>query len=309
MKRKGFLKMLIVCGLITSCSEEIIEPVQDGESTILESQELGVEQEIVDMLDAMYLNTQQVSIAYNPKIDGTKEKGYLVEKDLFLTKSEIVEMYEAQANNRKKGEGLTNRHYRSRFLVDLDADGKRELKVFAFRNFSIPEGQLGLSSRERKALRSAIGRYNNLNNLDITFRLKFSNDPVDLENADIWVLNDPLKPANTSGANARFPKRNGNPGEAIKIFNLDDLNDGLLEAVFTHELGHTIGLQHTDYYTLESCEGRDINVGNPNPANGVSIDSTPEETDLNSIMLACLDRNRTDGRLSRFDKKALRTLY
>ncbi|WP_430909317.1 M57 family metalloprotease [Maribacter sp. 2-571] len=306
---KYCLNRILMLLLVVSCSQNMEQEPMKETNGKDEIPPISVEQEVLDMLDDLSLNTTHVGIEKVPSIYGGNQKGYVVEKDIFLLKTEIQDMHKAHLALKDKKQSVLGRHYRSRFLVALGANGKKNLKVFAFKNLVTADGQLGLSKRERRALRSAVNRYNGLNRLDISFTVKFSNEVEDFQEADIWVFNDPLKPEDVIGANARFPKRNGKPGEFVKIFNLNGLSFGRLEAVLTHELGHTIGLQHTDYYTLESCEGRDVNIADSNPLNGVAIEETPVETDSKSIMLSCLDPNRTTGKLSRFDKRALRALY
>jgi len=89
------------------------------------------------------------------------------------------------------------------------------------------------------------------------------------------------------------------------------LNSGLAgysynahEHVALHEIGHTIGLRHTDWQTRSSC-GQNSNEGQLGAA---QIPGTPYQT-TNSVMAACFNADTTNGEFRGDDAEALSTLY
>ena len=75
----------------------------------------------------------------------------------------------------------------------------------------------------------------------------------------------------------------------------------------THEIGHCLGLRHTDYFNRSLSCGSGGNEGD----GGVGanhIPGTPTGFDANSIMLACFSSSE-DGEFGPFDIKALEYLY
>lgn len=121
-------------------------------------------------------------------------------------------------------------------------------------------------------------------------------------NSTIWVqystTNDPLK----LGL-AGFPS-NGKAYPYIYLYNnLDAAAAAAKLHVVTHELGHTIGLRHTDWQLTNSCKVPGIEA-----QDGASqIAGTPAQT-TNSIMAACVPKG-TDGLFRGSDAAALNTLY
>lgn len=78
--------------------------------------------------------------------------------------------------------------------------------------------------------------------------------------------------------------------------------------VFTHELGHTIGFRHTDYYNRAISCGAGGNEGDAG-VGAVHIDGTPATATLNgSVMNACYNAGST-GQWTAGDLTALDALY
>jgi hypothetical protein len=111
-----------------------------------------------------------------------------------------------------------------------------------------------------------------------------------------------------NGGSAGFPS-GGNPYGQINIgFDLIFESTDVIEHVITHELGHTIGLRHSDYYNRSiSC-----NEGGNEGSGGVGailIPGTPSTAVLGgSIMNSCYPSN-SNGELTSTDVTALETLY
>ena len=140
------------------------------------------------------------------------------------------------------------------------------------------------------ALNDAIDMYN-----DIGSQLTFQRVAFGLKGknkAKIEVTAFSAQPSGgfiTLGIAAGFPSKKGDPAKGFKINTVwfDLLNPSTAEVAGTmaHEIGHCIGLRHTDYQTRESC-GQNINEGSAG-VGAVHIAGTPTGSDTTSLMQAC----------------------
>ena len=162
-------------------------------------------------------------------------------------------------------------------------------------------GSQALTSNERTALQWAVNNYNRLN-LNINFQLTFG---TGYQNKDMVVYNNTVNNPNGAGGSAGFPS-GGNPHKFVQIYGLSNYNTNVIEHVITHEIGHSVGFRHTDYFSRQSC-GQNTNEGSAGVGANY-IPGTPSGYDSTSIMLACFSSNE-DGEFNGNDVTALNFLY
>lgn len=110
------------------------------------------------------------------------------------------------------------------------------------------------------------------------------------------------------GGSSGFPS-GGNPYSQIKIgTGLQSYSTDVNEHVITHELGHTIGLRHSDYYNRSISCGTGGNEGSAG-VGAILIPGTPATATVGgSVMNSCF-RSTETGEFTSSDKTALQTLY
>lgn len=188
------------------------------------------------------------------------------------------------------GEGF--RQYRFTNLVDTYG-GQRTLSVIGYTGAS-----QGLDQTTQAALQTVIDEYNRLG-LDIRFSLSFA----DSTNADIVVRHS----SDGSGGWAN-PPSGGDPGPQIMLEGpVSTWPADVLRHVIKHELGHTLGLHHADYYDRSiSCSQL---TGPDQGATPHHIPGTPTTAWAHgSVMNACADGD-SNGHFTLGDHAALRQLY
>ncbi|MCW3465683.1 zinc-dependent metalloprotease [Chitinophaga nivalis] len=213
-------------------------------------------------------------------------EGYIVEGDILLTEKDLQTKPVSPNLLIAKTE-----QYRTNNLIAIS--GSREITISVS----------GLPAAYITAADAAIARYNALQ-LRLTFRRVASGSNVDIQNASL--------PAGVLGVSAGFPDAQGNPPSPIKLnagYIGSSPSIGFLTTLIAHEIGHTIGFRHTDYFN------RNYSCGFSNPSNegdagvgAINIPGTPTAEDPNSWMLACTS-TQTDRPFNANDQIALKSLY
>ena len=277
MKKITLLTLSLGVLFFASCEKEDVSEISAETAQVQEDQ---ISKEVLKRISDLNFNSKHVEKQMMMLPDGSSIENYLIEGDIAMTKDQLFSMSSAS---------ITDKQYRTNNLVS----SPRTVNVIGYTG-----GSQALSSKQRTALQYAIGNYNALD-LGITFTLTFGTNyqPYDIV---VYQTNN-----GQAGGVAGFPS-NGNPYKYVQIFSgMQNYDTNTNEHVMTHEIGHAVGLRHTDWYSRQSCGQSGESAG----ADGaVHIPGTPTGFDSNSIMLACFGGNE-DGEFGYYDTVALNYLY
>ncbi len=274
---KLFLTFCATATFLTSCEKE---EMNQEEAAVELEQEDKVSKETLDLISSLHFNSNDVQKFDFLLPDGSTERNLLIEGDIIMTPQQLENM---------SGSNITEKQYRTYNLVNQGT-----VNVIGFTG----GGGQGLTSKQRTALQRAINNYNSLN-IGLNFTLSFG---TNYSPYDIVVYQNPNGQA---GGVAGFPS-NGNPYKYVQIFSgMNNYSTATNEHVMTHEIGHAVGLRHTDWSTRQSCGQSGESAGYDG---AVHIPGTPQGYDPNSVMLACFSASE-DGNFGYYDRVALEYLY
>lgn len=277
----GALALICSFSLFVACQDQATEtipqePEQISEATKAQFEDLGFDVSDIRMSDDHEL------------LDPASEGGnYVLEGDIIITPANLQAMLQSDVQH----VGAVGEQYRTTNLV---TGLPRTIEVIGYTG-----GSLALTNKMRTSLQWAINNYNALNT-GITFTLTFG---TNWQPKDIVVY----KPSGGAGGSAGFPS-GGDPYKFVQIFSgTDSFSNNVIEHVMTHEIGHCMGLRHTDYFNRSLSCGTGGNEGSAG-VGAIHIPGTPTGFDANSVMLACFSSSE-DGEFGPFDVTALEFLY
>lgn len=268
------LVMFLAFGF-TSCSTED-EPVADeiSDEILAQFEAIG----FVDLSDIQRINH------LNP-ITGKSSVQYLLEGDIMMSEDQLKETLNSTYKLGQLGE-----QYRTSNLVS----NNQTIRVIGYTG-----GSYALDNTMRTALQWAINNYNRIN-IGLNFTLTFG---TNYQSYDMVVY----KVSGGGGGSAGFPS-GGAPYKFIQIQSgTSSYGTNTTEHVMTHEIGHCLGLRHTDYFNRSLSCGSGGNEGSGG-VGAIHIPGTPTGFDANSVMLACFSANE-DGEFGPNDITALEYLY
>jgi len=217
------------------------------------------------------------------------EEGYLVEGDIILTEQDLL----GQGDYLKLRIGETEQYRTTNQVTGLP----RVITVSL-------DNQLANIPGYSAAVTECLARYN-AESLQLTFNF------VGASGGQIHFKKQP----GNYLASAGFPS-GGNPYPLIKL-NSNQIGSGtsatfinFCASIMAHEMGHCIGLRHTDYYNRAiSCGGAPVNEGDGG-VGAILIPGTPATATnaANSYMLSCVSLNQNRP-FNNDDQVALDYLY
>jgi hypothetical protein len=214
---------------------------------------------------------------------GFPENDIMVVDDIVYVGRDAVVNLQASREMLQVDDSSTDEQYRTSNLVS------RSLAVICITTT--------FSGKFSDALNRAITNYNNLG---LTFRMQRGGSGC---NATINA-----RVVSGTGGSAGFPS-GGRPYPQINIGSgLNNFSTDTVEHVITHELGHTVGLRHSDYFNRSISCGTGGNEGSGG-VGAIHIPGTPTGATVGgSIMNSCFRSSET-GEFTSSDRTALTTLY
>ncbi|MBL6445117.1 zinc-dependent metalloprotease [Fulvivirga sp. 29W222] len=280
--------LAIVCAFafgavfVTSCSQE--EEVAPNKA----DNQLAITDNVMAQFGELGFDVGDIDVTGKTEmLDPAYESGnYLLEGDIVITPENLSQMLSSSVYYK----GPVGEQYRTNNLVSAP----RTINVIGYTG-----GSNALDNTMRTALQWAIDNYNALNTT-LNFTLTFG---TNYGSYDIVVY----RVSGAGGGQAGFPS-GGAPYKYVQIQSgTSNYGTNVVEHVITHEIGHCLGLRHTDYFNRSLSCGSGGNEGDAG-VGAVHIPGTPTGYDANSIMLSCFSTGE-DGEFGNYDRVALEYLY
>lgn len=307
MKITKFIRPVVCLALAAitfqSCEkEELDEPIDVAEVTAVtsetipdtflnsndtEGREEVRDESIINSIRSLDIDIGLITQGDFVLPDGSVEQRIFVGSDISFSIKELQLLQEAHNSNRQ---------YRTFNLV---TGANRTIDILGY----TANNANGLSTKAQTALGWAVNNFNNLGTT-LQFNLTFG---TNWQAADM-VVYDTSNANNGQGGVAGFPNSSGQPNKFVQIYNIEQFSTNVNEHVITHEIGHSIGFRHSDWFDRLSCPTSSQGNEGQGSDGAVHIPGTPTGRDLTSVMQACFATNE-DGEFNGNDVTALEFMY
>lgn len=307
---KNSLKLMLGAAFLasvvfTSCEKDEISDVNDVggvditsaidqttidsflDSSNPEGREVVKDETIINSIRSLDIDVGLITKGDFVLPDGSVEQRIFIGNDVTFNLKELKLLQEVHSQNRQ---------YRTFNLV-TGAD--RTIDIIGY----TANDQFGLSSKAQTALGWAVNNFNNLNTT-LQFNLTFG---TNFQSADMVVYDNSANNSGQGGV-AGFPNSSGQPNKFVQIYNIEQFSTNVNEHVITHEIGHSIGFRHSDWFDRLSCPASSQGNEGAGSNGAVHIPGTPTGRDLTSVMQACFATNE-DGEFNGNDVTALEFMY
>jgi hypothetical protein len=286
-----------VCALVfTACEKDnVIDDVSNlNEEIIINMNELGnrtlvTDSEVLNSIKSLDIDVGIVSVGNFHLPDGTIEERIFIGSDIVFTKKELNNLVEAHSGIPKQ--------YRTSNLV---TGNNQTINILGYTG-----GSQALSNKARTALTRAVANYNNISNMTLQFNLTFG---TNYQAADMVVYDNSVNNPGGTGGVAGFPNSNGQPNKFVQIYGIEQFSTNVNEHVITHEIGHSIGFRHSDWFDRLSCPSSSQGNEGTGSDGAINVPGTPTGRDLSSVMQACFSTS-VSGNFNGNDVTALRFMY
>lgn len=281
--------------VFTACEKEnVTDDVSNLEEDIiinmnrLENRLLVTDTDLLDAIKTLDIDVGLVSIGDFHLPDGTIEERIYIGSDITFTRHELDALIGV-------GSGL-NRQYQTFNLV---TGNNQTINILGYTG-----GSQALSSKAQTALTRAVANYNTISNMTLDFNLTFG---TNFQAADMVVYDNSINNSGNGGV-AGFPNSNGEPNKFVQIYGIEQFSTNVNEHVITHEVGHSIGFRHSDWFDRLSCPASSQGNEGTGSDGAVHISGTPTGRDLSSVMQACFSTS-VSGNFNSNDIIALSAMY